>query len=131
VDEIHFLTLDELLQIHDDQLERYGGLAGFISRDIVESALAQPGAMAFGQYLHADIADMAAAYVFHFASSQGFVDGNKRTATLAAVMFLLRNGYRLDVLDEDLYPIVLRVATGSFSKSELSDWLRPRLSPMR
>ena len=77
---ITFLTFDEVLQIHRRHLDVYGGRDGFIDRSIVESATAQPQASMFGQYLHEDIAHMAAAYLFHFAAAQGFVDGNKSTA---------------------------------------------------
>src|SRR4051812_41929036 len=62
-----------------------------------ESATAQPQATMFGEYRHADIAEMAAAYLSHFAAAQGFVDGNKRTAAGAATVFLARNGYMLDL----------------------------------
>jgi death-on-curing protein len=94
MDDIEFLSFEDLMGIHSDQLARYGGSDGFIDRNVVESALAQPQASMFGDYLHTDLAEMAAAYVFHFAASQGFVDGNKRTAAVCAGVFVARNGYR-------------------------------------
>jgi death-on-curing protein len=127
MDDVEFISYEELLEIHSDQLARYGGLEGFIDENVVKSALAQPGMRAFGEYLHIDIAEMAASYIFHFAASQGFVDGNKRTAALTAVTFLLRNGYRLDCPDEDLYPVVKQAATARMPKSAIADWIRERM----
>ena len=94
--EIIFLSIDDVLEIHRRQLDLYGGMEGFNDRNIVESATAQPQASMFGQFLHEDIAEMAAAYLFHFAASQGFTDGNKRAAAGCATIFLGRNGYELD-----------------------------------
>jgi death-on-curing protein len=61
VDEITFLTMDDVVELHSDQLARYGGMDGFVDRNVVESALAQPHATMFGEFLHADIVEMAAA----------------------------------------------------------------------
>lgn len=129
VDEIEFLTMDDLLALHSDQLARYGGLEGFIDRNQVESALAQPQATMFGAYLHTDIAEMAAAYLFHFAASQGFVDGNKRTGAVSTGVFLARNGYRLDCTNDDLYELTMDVANGGKMKPAVADWIRDRLVP--
>ena len=74
--DIYFLTLKDVLAIHDDQLNRYGGRAGFIDENLVKSATAQAQAKMFGQYLHPDIPMMAAAYLFHFTAAQGFADAN-------------------------------------------------------
>jgi death-on-curing protein len=129
VDEITFLTLGDVVEIHSDQLARYGGLDGFLDRNVVESALAQPQATMFGQFLHADIAEMAAAYLFHFAASQGFVDGNKRTAAVCAGVFLARNGYRLACTDEELYVVTMAAANNQLQKPRIADWIRDHLAP--
>jgi death-on-curing protein len=130
VEPIQFLTIDDVIEIHSDQLARYGGGDGFIDRGVVESALAQPQATMFGQYLHTDIAEMAAAYLFHFAASQGFIDGNKRTAAVTTGVFLARNGYRLACTDDELYDVTIRVATRQLLKQGISDWIRDHLEPM-
>ena len=78
-EEPEFLALDEILEIHDDQIQRYGGDAGIRDRGLLESAIAMPQQSFGGQYLHKDIFEMAAAYAFHLAESQAFVDGSKRT----------------------------------------------------
>ncbi len=129
MDEITFLTLDDVLELHSDQLARYGGNEGFIDRNVVESALAQPLARMFGEYLHTDLPEMAAAYLFHFAASQGFADGNKRTAAVCAGVFLARNGYRLGCTDEELYEVTIQVANKRMLKPQIRDWIASRLLP--
>ncbi len=75
-EEPEFLPLDEILEIHDDQIQHYGGDVGIRDRGLLESAVAMPQQSFGGQYLHRDIFEMAAAYAFHVAESQAFVDGN-------------------------------------------------------
>jgi len=69
-----FLTLDEILAIHRDQIERYGGAYGVRDMGLLQSAVAMPSAAAYGQYLHTDLCEMAAAYLFHIAQNHAFVD---------------------------------------------------------
>jgi death-on-curing protein len=130
MDDIRFLTYQEVLEIHADQLARYGGLDGFIDRNVVMSAIAQPQMSMFGQYLHKDLAEMAGAYLFHFAAAQGFVDGNKRTGAACADVFLQLNGYELTCTDLELYDITMQVATGRMDKTRLGDWIRVRMQPL-
>ena len=125
--DIYFLTLQDVLDIHDDQLKRYGGRAGFVDENVVKSAVAQPQAKMFGQYLHPDIPSMAAAYLFHFAAAQGFADGNKRTGAATATEFLARNGYMLSCNWEELYDTTMRVANSTMDKDEIADWILERL----
>lgn len=89
-----------------------------------------PQATMFGQFLHKDLAEMAAAYLFHFAAAQGFVDGNKRTAVVATVEFLARNGYMIVATNDEMYETTIGVATGRLAKPELGDWIRERLAPV-
>jgi death on curing protein len=87
VSEPDFLTLEDVLLIHEQQLERYGGSPGIRDRGLLESAVAQPQAGFGGKYVHESIFDMAAAYAFHIAENQPFVDGNKRAALASALCF--------------------------------------------
>jgi death-on-curing protein len=129
VDPIDFLDFDDVVAIHADQLAVHGGRDGFVDEGVVRSAVAQPQASMFGNYLHQDLAEMAAAYLFHLAASQGFVDGNKRTAVVAAVEFLGRNGYDLDCSDLEVYDVTMRIANHQASKEVAADWLRQRIRP--
>ena len=123
MDSIRFLTIEDVEYIHRTQLELFGGQDGYIEKGVVESAIAQPQQGMFGEYLHEDIAHMAAAYMFHIATTQGFMDGNKRTALSCASAFLRLNGFAIDVSDEDMYPIALSVAKNEMSKDALWDWI--------
>lgn len=96
MDDIDFLTFDDVIAIHADQLAHYGGSDGVLDENVVRSATEMSSMRAFGQYLHEDIAAMAAAYLYHFAAAQGFVDGNKRAGLATCHAFLARNGYWLD-----------------------------------
>src|SRR5438128_2739268 len=107
-----FLTLDEVLAIHLDQLARYGGAAGVRDLGLLQSAIAQPQATFGGQFLHQDLVAMAAAYLFHIVQNHPFVDGNKRVGTVAAIVFLELNGLELDAPEDQLEALVLSVAQG-------------------
>jgi len=123
-EEPEFLSFDEILEIHDDQIQRYGGDAGIRDRGLLESAVAMPQQSFGGQYLHKDVFEMAAAYAFHLAESQAFLDGNKRTGLAAAYMFLSLNGFRLIEQDNRLYEAMIAVGTRRMDKSGLAQVLR-------
>ena len=90
-----FLSLEDVLEIHAAQLDRYGGQDGLRDRGLLLSAMAQPEMSFSGEFLHEDLFAMAAAYAFHIAENQPFIDGNKRTAFQAADVFLTLNGFDL------------------------------------
>ena len=83
-----FLGLDEVIEIHNDQIKRYGGHVGIRDIELLKSAVAMPAAGFGGDYLHTDIYEMAAAYLFHIVRNHPFIDGNKRTGAVASVVFL-------------------------------------------
>jgi death-on-curing protein len=126
-----FLDVDDVLLIHDEQLPRYGGSAGIRDRGLLESAVAMPRATAGGEFAHDDLFAMAAAYAFHIAQNQPFVDGNKRTGLLAALVFLDLNG--VVTLDPDgrLYDAMIAVAEHRLDKVGVASVLRglSRIAP--
>ena len=124
-----FLTRDEVLAQHADQLRRYGGSPGLRDEGLLRSALAQPEAQFGGQWLHADLPAMAAAYAFHLAQNHPFVDGNKRVAAACMLVFLAVNGLRLVAPAGSLANQILALASGELSKEQLADWLRRHLRP--
>jgi death-on-curing protein len=119
-----FLTLAEIVAIHANQIELYGGQHGLRDIALLESALAQPEASFAGEWLHKDIFEMAAAYAFHICMNHPFFDGNKRVALAAALVFLEIN--KLSVLDPkgELLGAMLRMASGKLSKKDFTDLLR-------
>lgn len=124
-----FLTLGEVLLIHEDQISRYGGTKGVRDWTMLQSAVAMPAAAFGGRRVHADLCEMAAAYVFHVVQNHAFVDGNKRTGAVAGDVFLALNGVRLTA-DQDAYAdLVLAVACGQTSKSAVAEFFRANTEP--
>src|SRR4051794_34332969 len=119
-----FLTLDEVLQIHALQIELFGGDAGVLNMGLLESAIAQPGFSFGGQFVHEDAAAMAAAYLFHIGKNHPLADGNKRTATHAAMTFLRLNGFKLTFPADETEAVVIAVMEGRMTKEELANWFR-------
>ncbi|MDR9483467.1 MAG: type II toxin-antitoxin system death-on-curing family toxin [Salibaculum sp.] len=111
--------------VHDRQLAEHGGAEGVRDAGSIESALSRPVNAA--NYGTPDAADLAAAYAYGLAKNHGFVDGNKRTAWIAARLFLADNGYRLSFDPVDAVRIMEGVAGGTVSETELAGWLRDRL----
>ena len=127
--EPQFLALDEVLEIHAQQVELYGGSDGIRDPAGLESAVATPMATFGGQFLHTTIPSMAAAYLFHICQNHPFLDGNKRAAANAAITFLLINDWELDSSEDELVDVVLAVASSKMSKSALTESFGARCRP--
>ena len=115
-----FLTLAEVVEVHADQLNRYGGQAGIRDPGLLQSALAQPEASFAGEWLHRGLYGMAAAYAFHLCQNHPFIDGNKRTALACALVFLELNGVSMVDPRGTLKQTMLGVASGAVDKAELA-----------
>lgn len=119
-----FLSVEDVVQIHDEQIAAYGGATSVRDQGLLESAVAMPRA-SFGEaYLHEDLAHMAAAYAFHIAQNQPFLDGNKRTGLAAALVFLDLNGFTILDLQERLYDAMIAIAERRMDKDGLAELLR-------
>ena len=88
---------------------------------LLSSALAMPSSSFEGEYLHKDLFEQAAAYAFHICQNHPFVDGNKRTALAAALVFLDLNGIELDDPKEELYELMVKVASGKATKVDIAN----------
>jgi death-on-curing protein len=119
-----FLTLAEVVAIHRDQIARYGGAEGVRDWAVLQSAVAMPAAGVGGQYLHGDLCEMAAAYLFHLVQNHPFVDGNKRVGAVAADVFLAMNDVRLTAGQDAYADLVLSVACGDTPKSAVAEFFR-------
>ena len=126
----NFMTRDDVLSIHADQIESFGGTVGLRDEGLLDSALAQPKVSFAGELLHKTIAEQAAAYLYHLAMNHPFVDGNKRTAFAVMDVFLRVNGYRLAVTDDDAYMLVLRLVRKELDKAGLVDELVQVVQPI-
>ncbi len=114
-----FLTVEEVIEIHDDQLLRYGGRAGILDITLLRSAISMPSAGTAGTYFHSDIFQMAAAYLYHIVQNHPFADGNKRTGLASAMVFLYLNGYELEVKEDALEKRVISAAEGKIDKLKI------------
>ena len=119
-----FLSLDEVLALHADQISRYGGEAGVRDLGLLKSALAMPQARFGGQWLHPTLHEMAAAYLFHLIRNHPFIDGNKRAGLVCAIAFLGINGLELIADPDDLVELVLGVAEGRTDKAQVAVFLK-------
>ena len=119
-----FLTMGEVLLTLQDQVRRYGGAYGVRDPALLSSALAMPSATFEGKFLHEDIYQQAAAYAYHLCQNHPFIDGNKRTALAAALVFLDLNGIEISDLEETLYELMIGVAKGKKSKAEIAEALK-------
>lgn len=122
--DITFLTLAEVIEIHTDQIQRYGGSDGVRDMNLLSSAVAMPYASFSGSFLHDDIYEMGAAYAFHICQNHPFVDGNKRTALASALVFLELNGISISDPKGKLYNAMIAIANGVMNKTEFAKILR-------
>jgi death-on-curing protein len=128
---LRFLGLEEVLALHAEQIERYGGSAGVRDLGLLESAVAAPEASFGGEHLHGTIPEMAAAYFFHLAQNHPFIDGNKRIAAAAMFMFLFLNDLDLDCDEDALVELTIGVASSDTTKAEVAVFLAAHVKPRR
>jgi death on curing protein len=119
-----FLQVADVLTLHSAQVDLYGGEHGVREMGLLESAIAQPQATFGGEYLHTDVYQMAAAYLFHIVKNHPFLDGNKRTGAVTALVFLDFNGIETDAPQGSIYELTMAVATGKAGKAEVAEFLR-------
>ena len=119
-----FLTVDDVLIIHEDQINQFGGSLGLRDRALLESAVAQPQMSFDGVFVHIDLFQMAAAYLYHLTSNHPFVDGSKRIGLASALVFLEINGIEILKNTNELYELTMRVACGAVNKQEIAITLR-------
>ncbi len=110
--------------IHLDQIRRYGGLSGIRDINLLDSAINYPKATFNQLYVHADIYHMAAAYALAIIKNHPFVDGNKRTGLIVALLFLAYNGITLDASQEEIYEITMQIAESKISEKEIALFFR-------
>jgi len=121
---VKFLSLSEILEIHQDQVTRYGGTLGVRDIELLKSAIGMPMATYGGDFLHTDVYEMAAAYLYHLVKNHPFLDGNKRVGAVAALVFLLLNGYDFNAPEDDFAELVLAVARGELDKAQVAVLIR-------
>jgi len=118
-----FLTLDEMLSLHAEQIRLFGGSSGVRDVGLLESAMGSVEATFDGAFLHETIFAMAAAYLHAICRNHPFLDGNKRTAVAAALTFLEMNGIEVDADEDAFYDLVIGVIEGRVSKAAVTVFL--------
>ena len=120
-----FLTLDEVVEIHAQNIEEFGGTHGLRDQGALESALMAPEQRAY--YEEADLAVCAATYAYHLSQAHAFIDGNKRIAAAAAEIFLKINQARLALTNEEIVALFLAIASGQQSRAQVEELFLQRL----
>ncbi len=121
--EPHWIDRRAMVLLHGESLAEHGGGSGAVDEGLLESALARPRQF-FTYEASPDLARLAAAYAAGLVRDHPFVDGNKRTAFLAAGLFLELNGFRLTVSQVDATRAVLALAAGEMKEQEFAAWIR-------
>lgn len=121
---IDFLTLEDVVQIHELQIARFGGSAGLRDLSLLESAIMQPQSSFGGAYLHQSIFEMAAAYLFHLTQNHPFIDGNKRVGLAAMLVFLELNGISIEHSTDELYDLTMKVASSELDKKMVTEKIK-------
>jgi len=121
-----YLSIEQLLRIHERHLRSFGGASGLRDRGGLEAAAGRPQATFGGEDLYPDLAAKAAALMHSLVMNHPFVDGNKRVGVMAAELFLAANGIDLEASDEDLIEVTFAAARGEISAEALAIWLRQR-----
>ncbi len=123
-----FLSTQRVLELHAELVAAGECVPGLPRPELLDSASQQPSATAGGDYLHATLPAMAAAYAFHLCQNHPFVDGNKRVAALAAIVFLRLNGIAFSPTVASYYNAIISVAEGRWSKADLTAWFESQCS---
>lgn len=119
-----YITLDTVLAIHDDMIDKYGGNHGIRDLGLIQSAIARPASSFGGEDLYPDIFDKAAVLFHSLMFNHAFFDGNKRTTIASTARFLSLNGYELDVSRDEFVAFPLQVENKHLSIEVISKWLK-------
>jgi death on curing protein len=124
---VGYLSIEQVLALHTAQLRLYGGASGLRDRGALEAALARPAMTFDGEDLYEDVASKAAALMHSLVLNHPFVDGNKRVAAHAAIVFAELNDHEFLATSDELVEMTLAVAEGKIQAEALAIWFRQRL----
>jgi death-on-curing protein len=125
---MRYLSLEEIIALHAEVIFRSGGISGIRDRGGLESAVAQPQMTFDGHDLYPSISEKAAALGHGLIQKHPFLDGNKRIGQAAVEVFLILNGYEIESLVDEQEQIIIAVASGRMSRSELGEWLAQNIA---
>lgn len=124
-----YLTLEQILDIHDQIIAQTTGSPGITNPGLLESAIAQPQMTFAGQELYTTLPEKAVALGFSLIKNHPFMDGNKRTGHAAMEVFLILNGFEINANVEEQEQVILQVASGEITREEFIHWLQSVIIP--
>lgn len=122
--DIYYLTLEQLLVIHKDQIQRYGGMKGIKSLALLESAVYRPQSIFNGNDLYPTCFEKATAFVHSLITNHPFHDGNKRTGIVAMILFLKINSVSLQINDFELLSLARDIAENKITLKAIVAWMK-------
>ena len=126
---MQYLTIEQVLDIHNQIMARTGGASGITNMGLLESSIAQPQMTFNGQELYATLPEKAVALGFSLIKNHPFLDGNKRIGHAAMEVFLILNGWEINANLEEQEQIILQVASGAMAREDFADWLQAKIIP--
>lgn len=117
------ITMKEVLEIHDELIEKYGGIYGIRDEDQLESAILKPYTSAFGEDVYPTVFNKVAALLEALLLLHAFADGNKRTAWHSVEKALSNRGYKLNLHYDDARPMLVKIIESKIDNEEISKWL--------
>ena len=124
--EIIFLTFQEVNLINSNQINQYGGVYGLRDEKLLDSAINYPQAAFNEKYLHPNIYRMASAYMYALIKNHPFIDGNKRTGTAAAILFLAFNNVTVMTYNDELVDLAITIAESKINEPEIAQFLKSK-----
>jgi death on curing protein len=121
---IRYLSIQEVIDIHDQIIDMYGGSFGLRDLGLLASAVEMPKSKFEKKILHPTIFDKASAYLYHICKNHPFIDGNKRTAAVSALVFLEDNEISLKIDEIEYENIIVDLAIGNINKKFISSFFK-------
>lgn len=128
--EIRFLTVEDVLGLHEDSIRLYGGGTGVRDHGLLESAVLSIQQTFGGEFLYPTLFAMAAAIWHGVVANHPFVDGNKRTGLRAGHTLLLINGWNLTLSSDEVEELTLQIAKGELTRDQLAEVIESHIEPL-
>lgn len=124
MDDVYYLALEEVIALHHDQINRYGGSHGIRDMNLLIAAVARPQASFSGEDLYPEIFSKASALTHSIIMNHAFIDGNKRTGTVACARFLFINGFALKMSKKELVELALNIEAKKWNIKQIVSFLK-------
>ena len=126
ISDISFLTIEDVIVIHEKMLDIGGGSSGLRDIELLYSALGRPKSSFSGTYLYPSIYKMGASLLHSLANNHPFIDGNKRTAFFSTALFLRKNDIEIKTNTEEITSLMIQVTTKDLSIKNIADWFKQK-----